>query len=571
MLKKETNLSIISSIFHSYILNNPICRSFMVPVLSIMIFSKYMEIVGAEQTEKLSLMIQSGHRNFLILFKFSMISIITVILVEVHSFVICKAGQLGYRVANRDAFKYFLELDPQNFDKIGKGEIQNLVNRKSSAVQDMIDVITLNFFPTFLTMLFTTYSVFKSLGIVTAILINIGVICYALATIRITEWRNQMRKRLNMATNKTANIMMDSLYNYEAIYTYDNKNYEIGKYDRSLKNVESNSTELARSMYILNLVQKGIWCVMTIITVFKSCYGNERLIKIEKFTFLISIIGIIMKSMDNLGFMYGKFKTALINAKISLEHYEEEKNKGYRYSMRLNAAINIRNLTVRKGEKTIFENVNFSIKKGEKIAIIGKNGLGKSTLLKVLVKLNKFEGEIFIDEINFRDLNEIALKCIITYVPQNAILFDETVMDNIKYGNGKIFDEEVYTLSKLLGIHDSFLKLENGYLSNVGEQGKKLSGGERQKVLLLRALLRGSSVILMDEPTASLDKQSELNIINSITSMKDLTVVTIVHNFELLNKFDRVLIIKDKSTIEEMNMEAPIKFEDFGQCAKSVD
>lgn len=565
MTTKESNFRIISSIFYSYILNNPICRSFMFPVISIMLLAKYTEIIGAEQTEKLSLMIQNGQRNMNIILKFSLVSILIVILVEIHSFIICKAGQLGYRVANRDVFKYFLDLDPQNFDKIGKGEIQNLVNRKSQAVQDMIDVFTLNFFPTFLTLLFSTYSVFNNIGLGVSILINLGVICYAFATIKITEWRNKMRKRLNTAQNKTSNIMIDSLYNYEAIYTYDNKTFEVEKYDKALKNVESNSTELARSMYLLNLTQKGIWCVMTVIIILKACYDG-KMIRIEKFTYLISIIGIVMKSMDNLGFMYGKFKTALLNAKLTLIQYEIIKNNSLRTALRLNNELAVRNMSIKKGGKTIFENINFSIKKGEKVAIIGKNGIGKSTLLKALIGLNAYEGDVKIDDLNLSDLSDTSKKNIIAYVPQNAILFDDTVLNNIKYGNRKVYDEDVYAVSKKFGIHDSILRLEKGYFTEVGEQGKKLSGGERQKVLILRAILRGTSIILMDEPTSSLDKQSEMNIISEIVKMKDITVLSIVHNLDLLKAFDRVLVVKDRSNIEEINSNVPICFEDFESC-----
>lgn len=554
MQKFESDWQILKRVFRTYIFHNNMNRALFFPVFFTMIVAKYMEVLGAKQTENISEMIKNADTNLSTLLSYSLVAILSIVLVEIQSFFICKAGRVGYRLASRDALGHFLDLKPQKFGTFGLGAIQNIITRRSQAVQDLIDVFTLNFLPAFLTVIFVSYEVFKGMGLVVVLTVNCSIVAYAIITIKITEWRNKMRKRLNIAQNKSSNIMIDTLSNFETIFSYKSDDYELGKYNSSQKEVEKHSTEISRSLYLLNLSQKGVWCAMTIAIVFISCYSTSQHITVEKFTFLLYIIGLITKTFDNFGFMYGKYKEAMLNAKIHAVTRDDLRNDGYRTAFRLNDAITATNLNISKDGKNIIRDSSFKINKGEKVAIIGKNGAGKSTLIKSLVNLNEYSGEIKIDNIHHKDLTDSSMKSIVAFIPQSGILFDDTVMGNIKYANEKVFDEEIYRTSKDLGIHEAINKLQNGYLTNVGEQGKLLSGGERQKVLILRALLRQSSVLLMDESTASLDKKSELQVMKKIMDMPNLTVLAIVHNLELLKLFDKILLIKD-SKIKEIKLE----------------
>lgn len=292
------------------------------------------------------------------------------------------------------------------------------------------------------------------------------------------------------------------------------------------------------------MVQKGIWCIQTIIIITISVYeiGTKKM-STEEFAFFISIVTILVKSLDNFGYMYGKYKQAILNARTTQLAIRERKEQGYNNVSSLKDRIAVQNLSLNYGEKIILDDVSFEIKKGEKVAVIGKNGEGKSSLIKSILKINKATGNIFVDKTDTKSITDSSFKQLFSFVPQNPILFNDTVLNNIKYGNQKLFDDDIYQLSKKLGLHSSITRLNKGYETMVGEQGKLLSGGERQKVAVLRALIRDSPILIMDEPTSSLDKNAENLVLNSIMQIDDLTVISIVHNLELVHIFDKLLIV----------------------------
>jgi len=327
---------------------------------------------------------------------------------------------------------------------------------------------------------------------------------------------------------------------------YNTQDYEALKYDTALRKVETHTTSLESSKYILNFVQKGIWCLLSIAIITAATLGLtvERM-NTEELAFFIGVIAILIKSLDNFGYMYGKYQQALINMKLVTLSEDDLEGGGCRQIYKFTDKISFRGLTLKSNDKVLVENACFDVKKGEKVAIIGKNGVGKSSLLKSLLKIKPFKiGGIFIDDVSIDEISDESFKSIVSYVSLDPRLFNNTAMYNISYGTSKPFDEDIYRLSKELGLHKDIRALENGYHTQVGEQGTALSGGERQKIIVLRALIRESPILLMDEPTASLDKRAEEKILGQIMKYDDLTVVVIVHNLDILSIFDRILLVE---------------------------
>ncbi|KAI5171456.1 ATP-binding cassette, subfamily B (MDR/TAP), member 7 [Pancytospora epiphaga] len=559
----KSNSALLKEILVKYVMKVSRTRRLLFPTLMVMVVAKLMEVKVADLYRDISRAIKDDIGQTGILIKYIFIYAISIILGELQSYFICKAGQTGYRLANRDTYNDFIRLAPENLKTHGKGEIQNTISRKAQAVQDIIDVFTLNFAPTFFTILFVSYTVFFRIGYASMVMINIAIVAYAIITVKITKRRNITRVRINKAANTVSNIQVDGLLNHDTVYTYNNQAVEIERYDHALKHLEVHSTDLEQSKYFLNLAQRSVWCILSVSIITFATFGilGEKMTP-EELSFFIGVIAILIKSLDNFGFMYGKYQAALINMRLAELRPEINSHRPIRSLYGFSNKITVKNLVLYSNGKILSENINVEIRRGEKIAIIGKNGAGKSTFIKSILKIKQVPaGSIFIDKVDICDINDLSFRAIVSYVPQDPHLFNDTLIYNIKYGAPKASDEEIYKKSKDLALHQSIARMADGYETKVGEQGSALSGGERQKTAILRALLRQSPILIMDEPTASLDKQSEEKILRYIAGQEDLTVITIVHNLALLDIFDRVLCVekdgvREVHDISQLNIES---------------
>lgn len=561
---KKTDFQILVQITTRYLWNAPAVRQFMMLAMALMITSCYLEVLVPEICRKISKELKHGRTCGALVFYYAFAYAASISLSELQAFIVCGAGQSANRRANRNAYRFFLRLTPSSFQKFGKGEIQNTVNRKSQAVQDIIDVFTLKFFPTFLTVLIITLRVISNMGLIPVVIINLSIILYAWATIKITVWRNKIRQKVNKDTNNTSDILMDGLMSHETVLVHDNIEYEVDRYDSSLKVLEMRNTSLFRSLCLLNFVQRGVWCIQAIAIVSiiaMNPFGKKM--ATEDLAFFIGLVAVLVKTLDNFGFMYGKYKQAMINMRIDVEHSVESIKEG---NVRLDSfrdSLKTEGLFFGINGRIILEKVNFTVRKGEKVAVIGKNGAGKSTLIKILMMLrSQTKGSVTIDGYDTRELKSDSLRRIIAYVPQNATLLSGSVLYNVKYGNRKMADDEIVELGGKLGLNESIYRLKDGYNTDVQEQGSGLSGGERQKIAIMRAIATGSKILVMDEPTASLDKRAEQEIMKRLLSFEELTIIAIVHNHNLLSLFDRVLVVESKS-VREVNKNEAIDLGDW--------
>ncbi|WUR02338.1 ABC transporter [Vairimorpha necatrix] len=548
-MKKISNTEIIKDILMNNLIRSEALKLIVIPILISTVIYSILEITISNRLKELNAAVEMKSGEISALKKYVIQILIVAILTEVNGFVFTSVVQYIYRTMSKSSFRLFVSLPPAQFNKFGGGEIQTIIERKSRSASELIEIFVTNLLPIILKISFTLFSVINNMGSFAGYIMSICVFIYGALTIGIAIWRANIRRELNKAENSTCNKLQDSLINHETIVTSRTVEYEVQKYDEYLMKNENISTKLWRAFYVLNLFQRIIFLLQSSLIIYAGLLGYLYYdLSPSQLLFLTSIVATLANNLGNVGYLYTRYTQAIINARATYdtisEIKEEIKDKEL-YGFKKN--IKFSKIFFNYENRKVFENVNFEIKKGEKIAIIGKNGSGKSTLMKLFLKFESYNGSIFIDDINIQDIKEDSFRNLIGYIPQNTFLFNETVKYNIKYGLENVTDEEIFSLCKKFCLFEVFSNLENGFDTNVGERGKLLSGGEKQKILLMRAMLRKKEIMILDEPTAALDKESEKNIIELILEDKERTVMMIIHNLELVNKFDTILYINDKN------------------------
>ncbi|ADM12608.1 ATM1 mitochondrial ABC transporter [Encephalitozoon intestinalis ATCC 50506] len=543
--KKVSELQTLSIIVRKYILGIPQARIIVFPVLLSIFAGKYFEVKVASCISYISegLDLEEVPRSRIIMFL--VISLTGIIFTELQGFVFVSAIQYVYRYTLRTTFEYFIRMETEMFESYGSGTIQSIITRKSKAISDFVEVSIQNLFPVVASLTFVGLEVYLKLGVLASFIVALAVAAYGFMTISIALRRNRIRGALNSAENAASNIVYDTLSNHESVMSFNNYCIEVRRYDGKLMEIERFGTNLFRGLYILNMLQKLIFAFLNSSMIALGVYGLlSSKMDGRVLIFYVTTSRILLINLNNLGYTYCRFTEAMLNAREVLsEDYDLKTNENISM-VRFGKNIVFKNVRLYYGDKKILNDVNLTIKKGDKVAIVGSNGSGKSTILKTFLRFNRYQGSICIDGISIDAIENGSFRRIIGYVPQNSSLFNETVMYNIKYGNPNVSDYTVVELAKRFNIHDSIMRLEKGYFTNVGEAGRHISGGERQKIIILRALLRRPEILAMDEPTSNLDKEAEIDIIKNIIDFESsVTVMAIVHNLDLLPLFNKVCFV----------------------------
>jgi ABC-type multidrug transport system fused ATPase/permease subunit len=541
------NLRVLRTLMQKYMLGIPQVRTLLLPILISILIGKYLEVEAGRATGRVSQALEGGTDQGLMIFKFMLISMLAITFIELQGFVFIGAVKHSFRHTLRNTFAHFITMDVRRFNSYGTGTIQSIVLRKSKAVSDLIEVLILSAVPVVLTIVLMSVAMLQDFGLLVVIVVDLSVFLHAFSTIKIALWRTGIRARLNRAENRASNILYDSLSNHEAVACFNSYDAEIEKYDGSLVEIERSETRLFKGLYILNFLQKSIFALMNGVIVAMGVYAfyTEKMSK-DKLAQFLTFSRFLMSSLNNLGYTYCKYSEAMVSAR---EAFSEDLKTPADESMLpwcFKKDIAFRDVSFSYANKNVLSRVSFTLSKGDKVAVIGANGAGKSTLLKVFLKFVDYDGSILVDGADTQRIATDAFREFVGYVPQNPTLFNDTVRYNIKYGNREASDYAMMELAKRFRVHDNVMRLERGYCTAVGESGRNISGGERQKIAILRALLRKSEVIAMDEPTSSLDKESEYEIMKMLVNYsEDLTVIAVVHNLDLLGLFDKICLLEN--------------------------
>jgi ABC-type transport system involved in Fe-S cluster assembly fused permease/ATPase subunit len=385
-----------------------------------------------------------------------------------------------------------------------------------------------------------------------------AVAVYMAFTITITEWRMDIRRRANELDSRANTRAIDSLLNYETVKYFNNEEYEARRYDENLQKYESAAVQNEASLGVLNIGQSLIIAVA--VTLLMVLAAGGVVAKTLTLGDLVLVNGLLIQlyiPLNFLGMVYREIKQSLADMdrmfRLLKQDREIEDRPGAQPLSGRSATVRFEHVDFSyEPKRQILFDVSFDVPAGSKVAVVGHSGSGKSTLARLLFRFYDVgAGRVSINGVDTRDLTQSSLRAAIGIVPQDTVLFNDTILYNIHYGRTEASLEEVVEAARAAHIHDFIESLPDKYESRVGERGLKLSGGEKQRVAIARAILKNPSILIFDEATSALDSETEKGIQAELDRIaRGHTTLVIAHRLSTIMDADQILVLDQGRIVE---------------------
>jgi ATP-binding cassette subfamily B protein len=384
------------------------------------------------------------------------------------------------------------------------------------------------------------------------------IIVYTLFTLKVTNWRMNFRHDMNRLDSEANSIAVDSLLNYETVKYFNNEEYEIKRYSDVLFKWENAAMQSMTTMSMLNFGQAIIITIgVTFIMIFASSGVVDGSMTLGDLVLVNALMLQLFVPLNTLGIVYRQITYALADMDMLVKLLDKDieivDKKNAKDLIIKSGDIKFKNVSFSYNEnRKILKNISIDVPAGKKIAIVGPSGAGKSTIGRLLFRFyDSSQGSILIDNQDIVNCSQESLHKNIAVVPQDTVLFNESIYFNIKYADNNASKEDVISAAVLANIHHFIDGLPDKYNTMVGERGLKLSGGEKQRIAIARAVLKKPKIIIFDEATSSLDSKSENKILNSMKKIsKDITSLVIAHRLSTISDADNIYVLDHGNVIE---------------------
>lgn len=479
---------------------------------------------------------------------------------ELRNAVFAQVAQHSIRKIATNVFMHMHKLDLRFHLNRQTGALSKTIDRGSRGINFVLTAMVFNVVPTIFELALVSSILGLKCGASFAAISLSCVGIYAAFTLGITSWRTKFRVYMNKAENQAGNKAIDSLINYETVKYFNNEKYEARQYDKVLQKYEAASLKTASSLAVLNAGQHAIFSIgltgIMYLAAQEIAKGNMTvgdLVMVNGLLFQLSI------PLGFLGSVYREVRQAVLDMSamfrlMNLEAAIQSKPDAPYLSVgRENASIDFQNVCFEyEAGKKIFNDLSFEIPAGKKVAIVGGSGSGKSSMVRLLYRFfEPSSGSISIGNQLINDVDLDSLRKAIAIVPQECVLFNDTIEYNIQYGDLNRSRADVEEAARMAGLHDSIVKWPLQYDTQVGERGLKLSGGEKQRVAIARAILKDAPILIFDEATSSLDSITEHNILQALVeATRGRTSICIAHRLSTIRDADEILVL-DQGRVRE--------------------
>ena len=483
----------------------------------------------------------------------------TVFFGEMRDWVFVRVGQRALRKLALETFQHIHLLSMRYHITRKTGGLSRIIERGVKGVDFLLRFMLFSIIPLMLelTMVSVIFALYFGWQYMVVVIVTIAL--YITYTFKVTEWRVQIRRAMNDQDTDANQKAIDSLLNYETVKYFNAEAREAARYDRAMAAYEGFAVKTGQSLSVLNIGQNVIITTGLIIVMVLSAIGVQNSqFTVGDFVMVNAYMMQITLPLGFLGTVYREIRQALVDM-------------GEMFGLLGQPAeivdkVGAKPLVVTAGE-VVFDDVEFAyeanreilkgislrVGPGQRIALVGPSGSGKSTIGRLLFRfydINK--GSIKIDGQDIRDVTQTSLHQAIGVVPQDTVLFNDTVYYNIAYGNPDASRDQVEAAAKSAKIHDFIVSLPDGYNAKVGERGLKLSGGEKQRVGIARTLLKNPRILILDEATSALDTQTERDIQDSLLEMgQGRSVITIAHRLSTIADADLIVVMEDGRVREQ--------------------
>lgn len=479
---------------------------------------------------------------------------------ELRDAVFASVQQRVMRKAGMQSFRHMHQLSLRFHLDRQTGGLSRNIERGTTGIELVLRLAVFNILPTLFEVCLVTAILWRMFDWRFAAVTFLAVTVYLMFTTLFANWRVQFRRTMNETDTDSRTKAVDSLLNYETVKYFGNERHEAARYDVALARYEKAAVKSQVTLNMLNIGQATIIAGGLALVMLMAAQGvHDGTMTVGKFVLVNTYLMQLYQPLNFIGFVYVQIKQGLVDMeqmfRLLATDAEIKDRPGAITLPATHKAAEVSFDDVVFGyrpDRTILKGVSFTVKPGQSLAIVGPTGAGKSTINRLLFRFyDVTAGAIRIDGIDIRDITQDSLRAAIGVVPQDTVLFNDTIRYNIAYGRPGASAEEIEEAARLAQVHDFVLRLPDGYDTRVGERGLKLSGGEKQRVAIARTILKNPRILILDEATSALDTSTEQEIQQALRSLaRDRTTLTIAHRLSTVTDADQIIVLDQGEVVE---------------------